>query len=141
LALAAGKAMLGGSDAHTERGIGHTWTEVPGATTVPQFFAGLRAGKGVVGGRHGNQGTMSSDITRFAASLLAEQASEAARAPLSWRTPGVICGGLLGLPLLTVALAAGLLHFVHEQRFNRDLLFDLVARPSELLRRVPGLAA
>ena len=141
LALAAGKVMLGGSDAHTERGIGHTWTEVPGATSAAQFFAGLRAGKGVVGGRHGSQGTMSSDITRFAASLLAEQAREALRTPLSWRTPGVICGGLLGVPLLTVALGAGVLHFVAEQRFNRDLLFDLVSRPSEVRRRLPELAA
>lgn len=142
LALASGKAMLGGSDSHTERGIGHTWTEVPGATTARQFFAGLRAGKGVAGGRHGHHGTMSSDIVRFAASLLAEQAAEAVCTPLSWRTPGVmVCGGVFGLPLLTVALAAGVLHFVHEQRFNRDLLFDLVARPSELMRRIPELAA
>lgn len=141
LALAAGKAMLGGSDAHTERGIGYTWTEVPGATTAQQFFAGLRAGTGLVGGRHGHHGTMSSDIVRFAASLMAEQTSEAVRSPLTWRTPGVICGGAFGLPLVAVALAAGVLHFVHEQRFNRDLLFDLVARPSDVRRRIPELAA
>jgi len=141
LALATGKAMLGGSDSHTERGIGYTWTEVPGATSAAQFFAGLRAGRGRVGGRHGNVGTMSSDILRFAASLLAEQSLAAARRPLSWRTPGVICGGVFGLPLLTVALATGLLHFVHEERFNRDLLFDLVARPSETVRATAEFAA
>ena len=141
LALAAGKAMLGGSDAHTERGIGYTWTEVPGATTAAQFFAGLRAGRGVVGGVHGHHGTMSSDIVRFAFNLLAEQTAEAVRTPVSWRTPGVVCGGVFGLPLLTVALAGGVLHFVHEQRFNRDLLFDLVTRPSDLMRRIPELAA
>ncbi|NDB19192.1 MAG: glycosyltransferase, partial [Actinobacteria bacterium] len=33
LAAAAGKHTLGGSDSHTGRGIGLTWTEVPGATT------------------------------------------------------------------------------------------------------------
>lgn len=141
LALAAGKVMLGGSDSHTERGIGHTWTEVPGATSAAEFFAGLRAGRGLVGGRHGSHGTMSSDIVRFAASLFAEQSLAAARAPLSWRTPGVVCGGVLGLPLLTVALATGLMHFVHEERFNRDLLFDLVARPNETARQSVELAA
>ena len=66
LAAAAGKIALAGSDSHTERGIGYTWTEVPEAATAAQFFAGLRAGRGVVGGRHGDRWTMSSDIMRFA---------------------------------------------------------------------------
>jgi len=73
--------------------------------------------------------------------LFAEQSLAAARRPLSWRTPGVICGGVLGVPLLTVALATGLLHFLHEERFNRDLLFDLVSRPSDAVRRTAELAA
>ncbi len=141
LAAAAGKVTLGGSDSHTERGIGGTWTEVPGATNAQQFFAGLRSGRGVVGGRHGHQWTMSSDIVRFATNLCVEQGREAARSPLSWRTPAVLVGGVIGLPLVAIALAGGFLHFVHEQRFNRDLLFDLVARPAETLRRLPELAA
>jgi predicted metal-dependent phosphoesterase TrpH len=141
LAAAAGKVALGGSDAHTERGIGHTWTEVPGATTPAQFFAGLRAGRGVVGGRHGDRWTMSSDIVRFATNLCVEQGREAMSDP-SWRRAGLlVVGGLFGLPMVATALAGGLLHFVHEQRFNRDLLFDLVARPADTLRRVPELAA
>jgi predicted metal-dependent phosphoesterase TrpH len=142
LAAAAGKAMLGGSDSHTERGIGHTWTEVPGAATAGQFFAGLRAGRGVVGGRHGHQWTMSSDILRFATNLSLEQTRLAVRTPWSWRGPAlVMAGAVVGVPLVAVALVGGFLHFVHEQRFNRDLLFDLVARPAETLRRVPELAA
>jgi predicted metal-dependent phosphoesterase TrpH len=141
LAEAAGKAVLGGSDSHTQRGIGYTWTEVPGATTAEQFFAGLRRGRGVAGGRHGHQWTMSSDIVRFATNLCVEQGREALRAPWSWRAPALLVGGLLGLPLVAVALAGGFLHFVHEQRFNRDLLFDLVARPAETMRRLPELAA
>jgi predicted metal-dependent phosphoesterase TrpH len=142
LAKAAGKAMLGGSDSHTERGIGYTWTEVEGATTVEEFFAGLRAGRGVVGGGHGNPLTMSSDIVRFASHLCIEQTVESARAPWSWRTPKLlVCAGLLGVPLLGVALAGGLLHFVREQRFNRDLLFDLVAHPGEFRRQIAELAA
>jgi predicted metal-dependent phosphoesterase TrpH len=142
LAAAAGKVALGGSDSHTERGIGRTWTEVPGATTATQFFAGLRAGRGVVGGQHGHQWTMSSDIVRFAGNLCAEQGRYAVRGPWSWRAPAVLMvGGVFGLPLVAVALVGGFLHFVHEQRFNRDLLFDLVARPAEAMRRVPELAA
>lgn len=130
LALAAGKAMLGGSDAHTARGIGLTWTEVPGARTVAEFFAGLRRGEGRVGGRHGSHVTLASDIVRFASSLYREQVTETCRRPLSTRTPLMLGALAIAVPLLAVALGTGLLHFVHEQRFNRDLLFDLVARPS-----------
>lgn len=142
LARATGKAMLGGSDSHTERGIGFTWTEVPHARTVDEFFAGLRAGRGVVGGRHGSPGTMSSDIVRFAGNLCREQTRDTVRTPWSRRTPALLVGvGLLGAPLLGVALVGGLIHFLREQQFNRELLFDLVAHPREIGRRVAELAA
>ncbi len=45
LAQATGKHRLGGGDSHTGRGIGLTWTEVPGARTREEFMAGLRAGR------------------------------------------------------------------------------------------------
>lgn len=50
LAVAAGKPAIAGSDAYSARAIGRTWTEVPGATTAAEFFAGLRQGRGRVGG-------------------------------------------------------------------------------------------
>ncbi|HEX8031616.1 MAG TPA: PHP-associated domain-containing protein, partial [Vicinamibacterales bacterium] len=50
LAAAAGKHTLGGGDSHTGRGIGLTWTEVPGARSREEFLAGLRAGRGIAGG-------------------------------------------------------------------------------------------
>jgi hypothetical protein len=40
-----------------------------------------------------------------------------------------------------VALAAAYLHFLGEERFNRNLLFDLVARPARVYQAVPDLAA
>lgn len=128
LALATGKAMLGGSDSHTERGIGQTWTEVPGATSAESFFAGLRRGEGRAYGRHGSVGTMSSDIVRFASNLFREQSLAAVLAPLSLRGPAMLGATLVGLPVLGLALSVGVLHFIHEQRFNRDLLDDLVTR-------------
>ena len=54
---------------------------------------GCARGAGVVGGRHGHQWTMSSDIVRFATNLCVEQSREAARAPWSWRVPAVLVGG------------------------------------------------
>lgn len=140
VALATGKAMLGGSDSHTERGIGLTWTEVPGARTADEFFAGLRAGLGRAGGQHGSRVTMSSDIVRFAANLYREQSHEVLRAPFTAATPRLAAAGILAAPLLGLALAGGLLHFMHEQRFNRELLFELVSRPREATVAV-GMAA
>src|SRR5256884_4563512 len=42
------KIAVAGSDAHALSGVGLTYTEVPGARTVNEFFAGLRAGSGRV---------------------------------------------------------------------------------------------
>ena len=44
LAARLGKIGIAGSDSHTIAGVGLTFTEVPGARTVDEFFAGLRAG-------------------------------------------------------------------------------------------------
>ena len=38
-------------------------------------------------------------------------------------------------------MVAPFIHFLHEQRFNRDLLYDLIARPERADRLVPGFAA
>lgn len=67
-----GAAVTGGSDAHTLRRIGRTWTEAPG-TTAEGFLASLRAGAGRAGGAHGWSGTIASDaygvVGRYAASV------------------------------------------------------------------------
>jgi predicted metal-dependent phosphoesterase TrpH len=65
-------ACVAGSDAHTLRRIGRTWTEAPG-TTAAEFLASLSAGLGRPGGRHGGQAAVAGDtygvIGRYAASL------------------------------------------------------------------------
>jgi hypothetical protein len=50
----------------------------------------------------------------------------------------MLAGGLLGLPLVAIPLAVALGHFILEERFNRDLLIDLVARPTA---RAPKIAS
>jgi predicted metal-dependent phosphoesterase TrpH len=64
---------LGGSDAHTTRRVGRTWTEAPG-TTAADFLASLRAGLGSVGGEHGTAWGVAADaygvVAAYAASLL-----------------------------------------------------------------------
>jgi predicted metal-dependent phosphoesterase TrpH len=141
LAEAAGKTGIAGSDSHTHRGIGLTWTDVPGATTREDFMRGLWEGRAVVGGRQGNFSTMASDVFRFAGNFCLEQGSRLRQDPFGVRAHARFFGGILGLPLVSIALAGAYLHFVMEERFNENLLFDLVARPAPTLRRVPELAA
>lgn len=141
LATAAGKHMLGGGDAHTGRGIGLTWTEVPGARTRAEFMTGLRAGRGIAGGAHGGVRTMMSDMWRFTGNFLAESLTTATTSPSDWRGYACTFGGVLSLPAVPVLMAAPFVHFLHEQRFNRDLLYDLIARPESAARLAPGLAA
>ena len=141
LAQACGKIGIGGSDAHTHRGIGHTWTEVPGATSRDEFMRGLWAGHVRVGGDMGSFFTMGSDVFRFTGNFLLEQFEHVKNHPLDWRSHAMAVGGIFGLPLVPVALAGAYLHFVYEERFNENLLFDLVAQPTLRSVHTPGLAA
>jgi hypothetical protein len=65
-------AITAGSDAHTLRRVGTTWTEAPGETPGA-FLAALRAGSGRPGGAHGTALGVACDaycvIGRFMASL------------------------------------------------------------------------
>jgi predicted metal-dependent phosphoesterase TrpH len=141
VAQAAGKHMIAGSDSHTGRGIGRTWTEVPGARTREEFLSGLRSGRAIPAGQHGGRKTMISDFTRFAGNFWLEAVANTVSKPGHWRGYAQTFGGILGLPVVPLVMAGALMHFVHEQRFNRDLLYELVARPERTLAAVPGLAA
>ncbi len=68
-----GWMAIGGSDAHTLRRVGRTWTEVPGATDAASFLRGLRAGTCRPGGISGSVFAISGDVygvvARYIASL------------------------------------------------------------------------
>jgi predicted metal-dependent phosphoesterase TrpH len=130
LAEATGKSRIGGSDSHTGRGIGYTYTAVDDVTSREAFMCGLREGRGYAGGRHGHYFTMASDMLRFAGRFYEERGRRLIEAPLEWHRHAFVVGGLLGLPLLCLPLVGAMFHFIDEARFNRALLFDLVARPA-----------
>ena len=66
--------VVAGSDAHTLRRVGRTWTEVPEARTAAEFLEGLRAGCGRPGGDHGSTMLLAAEIygvvARYMASLI-----------------------------------------------------------------------
>ncbi|PHY11225.1 MAG: hypothetical protein CK533_05845 [Acidobacterium sp.] len=141
LAQATGKHLLGGGDSYTGRGIGLTWTEVPGAHNREEFMAGLRAGRVIAAGDHGGHRTMLSDMWRFAGNFIAEGVTDTATRPTDWRGYACAFGGVLGLPIMPLVMTSAFVHFLHEQRFNRDLLYDLLAKPGAAAGMAPGLAA
>ncbi|HET7217900.1 MAG TPA: PHP domain-containing protein [Vicinamibacterales bacterium] len=65
--------MLAGSDAHTLRRIGRTWTEAPGES-VADFLASLQHCRARAGGEHGRTTAVAGDaygvVGRYAASLI-----------------------------------------------------------------------
>jgi hypothetical protein len=133
LADACRKVVVAGSDSHTRRGIGLTWVDAPGVGTREEFLAALHSGRVTVGGREGNYFTMASDMLRLAAGYYLDRTRRTLQSPLDWRRQAFMLGSVLGLPLVCLPLAGALVHFLLEERFNRTLLFDLVARPAHRL--------
>jgi len=62
--------MTAGSDAHTLRRVGLTWTEAPGRTRE-EFMANLRAGRGRPGGSHGGTTAVAGDAYGVVGSYVA----------------------------------------------------------------------
>ena len=89
MATKLGKAGVAGSDSHTLAGVAQTFTEVPGARTVEEYFTGLRAGQGIVHGQDGSFAKITLDIFAFAGSLLKEKPAAAALLPLTLFIPAV----------------------------------------------------
>jgi PHP-associated len=87
-----GKIGVGGSDSHTLAGVALTFTEVPGARTIEEYFLGLRAGRGVVHGEHGSYVKLTLDICRFGAGLLEEKLWAAAILPFAVLIPAITAG-------------------------------------------------
>ena len=67
-----GLAPVGGSDAHTLRGVGRTFTEVPAAASKEEYLAGIRRGAGHARGEYGSWARLTSDVFSIAFSMLAE---------------------------------------------------------------------
>src|SRR5271154_2275972 len=95
MALLAGKAVVGGSDAHTIECLGRTYTEVPGARTAAEFLQGLKNGRGVVRGESGDYWKLTRAIAEIGCSLMREHPWTLVLAPLMALIPAVTLGNLL----------------------------------------------
>jgi len=102
LAERSGKAMLGGSDAHSLRSLGSVATRVPGARSKGEFLEGLRCGRGQAEGRSGGFWRLTRDLLEICAALMEEKPLTRLLAPLA-----------LAIPLVTLT------NFVFERQFAR----------------------
>lgn len=87
-----GKIAIAGSDSHTITGAGMTYTEVPGARTVDEFFSGLRSGRGRVHGDHGSCAKLTADVFSIVKSLFHEKPWTMAMSPLAVLVPAFTVG-------------------------------------------------
>ncbi len=129
LAARFGKVAIAGSDSHTLAGVGLTHTEVPGARTVDEFFAGLMQGHGRIHGIHGGYLKLTADVFSIVNSLVHDK-------------PWTLAISLLAVlvPLFTAG------HWLHEMLFCKRwsalldrsekrtrLLWDVAPRAHDLL--------
>ncbi len=95
--LGARLAMTAGSDAHTLRRIGRTWTEAPGRNR-DEFLASLRQGLGRPGGAHGAAHAVYGDaygvIARYIASLVGLRPADVH----GWRRAACVAFSVVSLP-------------------------------------------
>jgi predicted metal-dependent phosphoesterase TrpH len=91
---------IGGSDAHTMRGAGRTYTEVPAARNKEEFLAGIRAGLSRAQGESGSWSKLTRDVLGVGTSMALANPLTLPLAPL----------GLIA-PLVTAA------NYVYEMAF------------------------
>jgi len=90
-------AAVAGSDAHTLRRIGTTWTEAPGRTR-DEFLDSVRAGRGVPGGAHGTAATVAGDAHGVVASYMASLVTGRPHDVRSWRRAACLAFVAVSLP-------------------------------------------
>jgi hypothetical protein len=128
LAQAHEKVGVAGSDSHTYRGIGRTYVVCDTARNRDEFLLELRQGRGRVEGHEGSFFMLAADIVRLTANFYFDGLAKLVENPMSWRRQLMVLCSTLGLPLTTLALVAAYIHCIEDERYNNELLVDLVAR-------------
>jgi len=125
-------ACVAGSDAHTLRRIGRTWTEAPGST-AREFLASLSAGLGRPGGRHGGPAAVAGDTYGVIGRYIASVYGHGPRDHAGWHR--AVCAFLI-VALVPVQFMPALVAAVGKSRERRA-----VAAAIERLATWPHTAA
>lgn len=95
---------VGGSDAHTLRRVGRTWTEAPGVT-APDFLESLAAGRSKVGGAHGSARDIARDAYRVIGAYVGSLIGIGPRDHSAWHRTGCLLFAAVSLPAQFLPLA------------------------------------
>jgi predicted metal-dependent phosphoesterase TrpH len=117
-------AITAGSDAHTLRRIGTTWTEAPGRTR-DEFIASLRRGRGVAAGAHGSTAAVAGDAYGVIASYVAALAGFGPRDLRSWRRAACLAFSVASLPFQFMPLLLAAQSKAGERRAIEQLTAHL----------------
>jgi len=100
-------SAIGGSDAHTLRRVGRTWTEAPGRNRE-EFLASLARGAARPGGEHGDATTVAGDAYGVIRSFMASLMGRGPRDHAGWHRAGCLAFSAVSLPLQFLPLAIAL---------------------------------
>jgi hypothetical protein len=100
-------SAIGGSDAHTLRRVGRTWTEAPGQNRE-EFLDSLRRGLGRPGGEHGNASTVAGDAYGVIRSYLGSLIGLGPRDHAGWHRAGCVAFSGVSLPFQFVPMVIAL---------------------------------
>jgi predicted metal-dependent phosphoesterase TrpH len=95
---------VGGSDAHTLRRVGRTWTEAPGAT-ARDFLQSLAKRQGRVGGAHGTAGEIARDAYGVIGAYVGSLMGIGPRDHSAWHRAGCLLFAAVSLPAQFLPLA------------------------------------
>jgi len=84
-----GRIAMGGSDAHTLRSLGRTYTTVAGARTPAEFLEGLKQGRSVADGESGDVWKLTQAVCSIGGSLVREKPWTAILLPLMALVPAI----------------------------------------------------
>jgi predicted metal-dependent phosphoesterase TrpH len=122
-------ARVGGSDAHTLRRVGRTWTEAP-ATGVESFLASLRERRSGTAGVHGGTASVAADaygvVWRYAASLVGFGPQD--HAPL--HRAGCLAFSIVSLPAQILPLAIVASGKRRESEIVRSVVAEIEREPA-----------
>jgi predicted metal-dependent phosphoesterase TrpH len=89
--------MVAGSDAHTLRRVGTTWTSAPGSTCAA-FLSNVAQGLGRPGGAHGGPGAVTTDASGVIASYVSALVGFGPQDVTGWRRVGCLAFAAVSLP-------------------------------------------
>ena len=119
--------MIGGSDAHTLRRVGTTWTEAPG-TTRAQFMDSLKRGLSRPGGLHGGTAPVAGDAYGVVSRYIAALAGFGPQDVRSWRRAACLSFAAVSLPFQVTPLLVAAARKSAERRIVRDVTATFDAR-------------